>query len=120
MTTDSQTCELCGAKALVKTIQTEQFPYGSGDDAVILTANVPVWSCIKCGESFTGGEAEDLRHEAVCLHLGRLAPKEVWAIRDSYGLTQEQFAELTGFGVASIKRWESAHQIQNLSADRYL
>jgi putative zinc finger/helix-turn-helix YgiT family protein len=115
-----RTCDFCGASALSESYQIEHFIYGAGDDAVTLTANVPVQTCTECGESITGGEAERLRHEAVCVYLGRLTPADIKAIRDTYKLTQDQLAEISGFGIASIKRWESGHQIQNMSADRYL
>ncbi|TIX57331.1 MAG: helix-turn-helix domain-containing protein [Mesorhizobium sp.] len=114
------TCEFCGGDTLVGSWEDEHFQYGAGDDQVTLTANVPVWTCADCGLSFTGAESEMLRHEAVCAYLGRLTPREIKAIRDDYGVTQEQFAEITGYGIASIKRWESAYQIPNLSADRFL
>jgi DNA-binding transcriptional regulator YiaG len=69
---------------------------------------------------YTGEDAEELRHEAVCRHLGRLTPGEIKAIRESYCLTQEKFAEDSGFGVASIKRWELGNQIQSESANNLL
>lgn len=113
-------CEGCGDGCLNRSVQEEVFLYGSGADAVELRASVPVWSCDACGEAFTDAEAEDLRHEAVCRHLKRLTPAEVLALRGRRGLTQEGFADLTRFGVASVKRWESGNQIQSESADRYL
>jgi putative zinc finger/helix-turn-helix YgiT family protein len=120
MTKILQVCDFCGADSLVTSYQNEHFLYGSSEDIASLTARVPVRSCLECGQSFTDEEAEAYRHEAVCTHLGRLTPSNIRAIRESNGLTQEQFAEISGFGVASIKRWECANQIQNLSADRYL
>lgn len=120
MSNNPHICDFCGERAAIKTWQVESFLYGSGEDRVELAASVPVWKCDACGTSFTGEEAEELRHEAVCAHLGRLTPNDIRAIRQSFGLSQDQFSELSGFGIASIKRWESANQIQNLSADRYL
>ncbi|RKH22160.1 hypothetical protein D7V77_27830 [Corallococcus sp. CA041A] len=35
-------------------------------------------------------------------------------------MTQSEFAEETGFGEASIKRWELGLNLQNKSADKYL
>ncbi|MBZ9999320.1 MULTISPECIES: type II TA system antitoxin MqsA family protein [unclassified Mesorhizobium] len=120
MTRLSRMCDSCGAGALSVSYQIEHFSYGAQDDVVTLSANVPVITCAECGESFTGEEAELLRHEAVCRHLQRVTPADIKAIRETYGLTQDQLAEISGFGIASIKRWESGYQIQNLSADRYL
>lgn len=113
-------CDFCGAKALTKHMAEEKFVYGAGDDSVTLSVVLPVFECAHCGESYTAEDGEEIRHNAVCEHLGRLTPADVRAIRERYDLTQEQMAELSGFGIASIKRWESGNQIQNLSADRYL
>jgi len=35
-------------------------------------------------------------------------------------MTQEQFAAHSGFGVASIRRWERGVRIQTVSSDRHL
>jgi transcriptional regulator with XRE-family HTH domain len=35
-------------------------------------------------------------------------------------MTQDDFADVGGFGVASIKRWETGSQVQSASADRLL
>lgn len=115
-----QTCEMCDAKSVTVQLKEEKFVYGSGDDQVLLAATVPVYECGECGEMYTDHEAEELRHEAVCKHLGRLSPKEIRLIRDTYNLTQEKFAKVSGFGIASIKRWESGNQIQGESANNLL
>ncbi|SUU90710.1 putative zinc finger/helix-turn-helix YgiT family protein [Aminobacter aminovorans] len=115
-----QRCEICEANAVTVRWYEEKFAYGSGDDQVLLSAVVPVYECGECGEMHTGHEAEELRHEAVCRHLGRLTPHEIKAIRESYHLTQEKFADVSGFGVASIKRWELGNQIQGESANNLL
>jgi transcriptional regulator with XRE-family HTH domain len=41
-------------------------------------------------------------------------------LRHDLGLSQTELARLTGFGEASIKRWESGVLIQNISSDRFL
>ncbi|MBB4120726.1 putative zinc finger/helix-turn-helix YgiT family protein [Martelella radicis] len=115
-----QRCEICEANAVTVREHEEKFVYGSGDDQVLLSAIVPVYECSECGEMYTDHEAEELRHEAVCKHLGRLTPRQVKAIRESYNLSQEKFADVSGFGVASIKRWELGNQIQGESANNLL
>jgi hypothetical protein len=37
-----------------------------------------------------------------------------------YGLSQQEWSDHTGAGLASIKRWETGSQIQNEMADRFL
>lgn len=70
-------CEVCEANAVTVRDHEEKFVYGSGHDRVLLSAVVPVYECGQCGEMYTGHEAEELRHEAVCRHLGRLTPREI-------------------------------------------
>jgi putative zinc finger/helix-turn-helix YgiT family protein len=113
-------CDQCGEQSLKKTIEEEVFTYGIKDNAVTLSVKVPGWRCSSCGHAFTDGEAEEVRHEAVCHHFGLLTPGDIAAMRSRYGLTQVGFAKLTGFGEASIKRWEAGLVIQNASADRFI
>jgi putative zinc finger/helix-turn-helix YgiT family protein len=113
-------CDDCSASGSVRlTYKDQEFAYGEKDQ-VILRARVPVWKCSECGAQYTDGSAEEIRHDAVCRHLERLTPAEVLQIRKQYGLSQAEWAELTGFGVASVKRWENGSWIQNEAADRLL
>ena len=43
-----------------------------------------------------------IRHEAVCRHLGVLAPGEIRALRREHGMSRAAFARLTGFGEATL------------------
>ena len=85
-----------------------------------LIADVPVHSCEGCGESYTGKEAEIIRHEAVCRHLGVLTPTEIRGLRKQHGMSRAAFARLTGFGEATLARWEHGEVIQNTSNDSFL
>ena len=113
-------CEMCGARGLKTELVRDPFIYGVGDEAVELSADIPVHSCARCDVSYTGTEAERIEHEAVCRHLGVLTPEEIQGIRKRYGLSRAGFAHLTGFGKASLARWERGELIQNTSSDRYL
>jgi len=119
-TAEVRECAHCGSNSARLGFQEEQFPYGAGKDQVLLTARVPVWTCNACGLQYTDGDAEDVRHAEICRYLGRLAPIEMRSIREHYGLSQQAWSERTGFGVASIKRWETGNLIQGEAADRYL
>jgi putative zinc finger/helix-turn-helix YgiT family protein len=102
-------------------IEKEHFNYRTETgDLVELSAEVPVWTCPDCGDQYTDERAEDARHAAVCEYLGRLTPDEIKTLREGLNLSQSQWAELTGIGIASIKRWETGHLIQGLAMDRYL
>jgi putative zinc finger/helix-turn-helix YgiT family protein len=117
---ETRRCAECGEDAVRVSFEEQQFVYGDGKDAVELSARVPVWVCGHCGDAYTDGDAEDLRHEAVCRHLGVLSPVQIRALREQHKMSQAEFAKVTGFGVASLKRWETGALIQNQSADRLL
>jgi len=113
-------CPACGKSASAVSPRIETFPYLDGEDQVILEARVPVWECATCGTKFTDGDAEEIRHEAVCRYLERLTPAEVRAIREQYRLSQHEWAVRTGLGIASVKRWELGNAIQEKATDKYL
>ena len=72
---------------------------------------------------FLDHEGEQLRHEAVCRHLGVLSPADISDIRKRFGMTRAAFAEVTGLGEATLNRWENGAVVQNLARganDRYL
>jgi putative zinc finger/helix-turn-helix YgiT family protein len=117
---ETRICDDCGERAVRVSFREQGFIYGDGSEAVELSARLPVWICGHCEHGYTDGDAEDLRHEAVCRHLGVLSPEQIRAIRKHHGMTQAQFADVTGFGIASVKRWETGALIQNQSADRLL
>jgi putative zinc finger/helix-turn-helix YgiT family protein len=120
-TAERRDCECCGAAAALRMRYTVQkFNYGSESPLIELSAQVPVWTCDSCGDQHTDEKAEGIRHEVVCRYLHRLTPRDIKRLRELYGLTQVEFAELTGFGAASIKRWESGSLIQGLAQDRFM
>ena len=96
------------------------FTYGLGDDAADLTVEIPVRTCASCGFEFLEHEAETLKHEAVCAHLGVLSPKEICGIQAMYRMSRAKFSRVTGLGEATLNRWEKAILIQNTANDRYL
>src|SRR5205807_9610189 len=61
-----------------------------------------------------------IRHEAICRALRLLTPAAIRAIRERLGPSQEQFAQLTGIGKATISRWECGRLLQNRALDNYL
>ncbi len=113
-------CDVCGAISVQTELIRDPFIYGSGANAVELTADVRVHTCSTCGDSFTDNEADVAYDEAVCRHLGILTPAEIRAMREGYGLTRAELSHLTGFGKATLGRWERGEVNQNRSADRYL
>jgi putative zinc finger/helix-turn-helix YgiT family protein len=113
-------CLVCEEEAATLSYEDQEFNYGPVENGVVLHARVPVWTCAACGERYLDDEAETIKHDVVCAHLGRLTPREIRDLRVSFQMLQEPFADFTGYGIASIKRWESGAQIQSESVDKHL
>ena len=113
-------CPQCGESAISTSIQRDRFVYGSGDSAVELIVDLPVRHCNDCDIHYVDFEAEDIKHEAVCRHLGVLPPAAIVNIRKKHGLSRAAFAKITGLGEASLGRWEKGINIQNIGNDRYI
>ena len=113
-------CSLCGSSAIKTAFHPHRFHYGSGEKAAEISVEVPSRACRDCGFMFLDAEAEDLKHDAVCRHLGVLTPEEVKRIRMCYGMTRADFAEVSGLGVATLARWENGLLIQTIANDRYV
>ena len=112
-------CPVCAGR-ISKTKETQQFAYRDGTRDVLLTAELPVYTCNECGEQFLAEDGEELQHEAVCHYLGRLNPREIRALRKSKKMTQRELADATSIGIASIKRWEAGKLIQSAAMDSTL
>ena len=113
-------CSLCGSSAIETAIHSHGFHYGSGERTAEISVEVPSRECRDCGFTFLDAEAEELKHDAVCRHLGVLTPGEVRRIRKRYGMDRADFAEVSGLGVATLARWENGLLIQTIASDRYL
>jgi len=115
---ETVTCAMCGSSD-VKTRQIEDsFEYGNGNSTVSLSALIHVHSCDKCSFEFTDSKADDLRHEAVCRHIGILTPREVCDVRKN--MSKAEFSRQTGIGEASLARWERGFLLQNVAMDNFL
>ncbi len=113
------TCFECDAPTITEWCW-HTFTYGFGSAAVELTVNLPVRTCGSCGFESLDHEAETLKHEAICTHLGVLSPKDIRGIRRMHGMSRAAFAQVTGLGEATLNRWENGIMIQTLANDRYL
>jgi putative zinc finger/helix-turn-helix YgiT family protein len=113
-------CPSCGASSLLPIQREDKLPYGHGTDAVTLKVALPAFRCTECGFEFTDSNAEILRHEAVCKHLGVMTPREIALLRKRYELSRAQFAEATRIGDASVARWERGEFIQSGAHDQLL
>ena len=111
----------CSHRTLEPRIIRDEFDYGSDDDRVkIVIEAVKVLVCAACGEVFYGPEAEHAQHRAICKAYHLMTPEEIKGVREQLGKTQEEFAELTGIGVATLSRWEKGRLMQTRAHDNYL
>lgn len=113
-------CAGCG-EARVRTEEVgHAFPFGAGEDAVQLTAPVPLRVCESCGFEYLDHEAEERQHDAACRHLGLLTPTEIFEVREALGVDRADFAALTGLRESMIGRWESGAGYQTVAEDRLI
>lgn len=117
---NQQSCPMCGGSDLTVSTQTDHFSFGEDDKAVELSAEIMAYHCEECDFSFSGEDASDARHEAVCRHLQLLTPKEIRAIRDNIGMSRAEFSRMTRIGEASLARWEKGLKFQNPAYDNLL
>lgn len=115
-----ESCAQCGAPAVETVDQRHTFRYGTGESAADLTVDLPVRRCATCGFEFLDGESEQIKLEAICEHLGVLSPAGIRRIRERYGMTQAEFARVTGLGTASVVRWENGSMNHTRAYDRYI
>ena len=114
-------CPECGKGQLITVRRSEEFDFDLGEVTVKVRAeNVPVRKCDQCGEVISGPEAAKVRHDAVCRAAGFLIPSEYKAIRETLDWTQQDVADLTGFGVATVSRAERGRLLPNRSYNTVL
>ena len=116
-------CGICGSDNVEVRSEEISFVHGQGKDSTTLNAVVPVHKCLDCEFEFTGPVADRICHDAVCRHLNivpPMKPDELRQIRKNLGLSKSQLSEITGIGIASIKRWEKGSLVQSPAMDGYL
>jgi putative zinc finger/helix-turn-helix YgiT family protein len=114
------TCPSCGKSKINTRKEEDSFSYGTGKNAVELTAKIPVHRCEECNFEFTDDTADLAKHEVICRHLNVSTPAEIVQIRERFGLSRTAFARITKIGEASINRWETGQLIQGGAMDQYL
>ena len=114
------TCVECNSNNIITRKVKETFIYGENENSVELSVVIPIRKCRDCNIEFEDDEAEELRHNEVCMYLKRLNPQDIKNIRDIYRLTRKQFADITLIGEASLARWETGGLIQSAALDKYL
>lgn len=120
MSNQTFTCECCGSENVTLDLVTSVFEYKNGKSFDQITVELPVYTCSECEFEYTAQESEMIKHIAICNHLKLLLPEDILNLRTKYALTQAQLAKLTGFGIASIARWESGKLVQSKANDNLL
>ncbi len=89
----------------------------------IFTVHVKLYKCTKCNEIIEDPHEPqdelDLAYRAYREKHEMLQPEEIKAIREKYGLSQEEFADMLGWSVATISRYEKG-SLQNKLHDKIL
>ena len=116
----AEACPNCEGTEFALGRKEQRFLYGKENEAIELRAIVPVYACKACGFEFTGEDAEEARHEAVCRYLRVMTPCEVGAVRKKHEMTRAEFAQLSRIGTASLARWEAGILVQNGANDQLL
>ena len=81
---------------------------------------MPVRACSDCDLQFVDHVGARIETEAIYRYHGLLTPWQIRTIRERRKLSRKAFAEITGLGEATIKRWETGATPQNRGNDRYL
>ncbi len=91
----------------------------NGEDVAVPTASH--LKCPKCHEVVLRfHDARRLSEDAIALYRKKhrlLSADEIRAIRDRFGLTQEDLAQLLRLGANTISRWESGRNVQTAAMD---
>ncbi|MCI0378496.1 MAG: type II toxin-antitoxin system MqsA family antitoxin [Gemmataceae bacterium] len=117
---NKQKCVVCGKGLLRAVTVSREVDYNDDGSALKIQVKLPAEKCSHCGETFFGPQAAQVEHAALCRALGLLTPKEIVALREALGLSQEEFSDLTGIGRATISRWERGRLLPNKAMDHYL
>ena len=88
-----QACANCGAAGVQSMMTTDRFRYGA-EASVELEAQVLMFHCLECGETYTGEQGEQARAAAVFEYIGRLHPKLIAAVKAQHEAIDRLFAIL--------------------------
>jgi putative zinc finger/helix-turn-helix YgiT family protein len=113
-------CPNCEAERELKRVRTREKVTVRGEPIEI---EALYWRCLTCGEEFEApGDNHDELAEAYRLYRtkkGFMQPEDIKALRDQYGLTQGELAQILGFGAVTLSRYETG-ALQSAAHDRML
>jgi putative zinc finger/helix-turn-helix YgiT family protein len=110
-------CPNCEKESQLELIQkTEE--YNVRGEAILVEAEF--YHCMECGEVFENPKSSidpyDAAYREYRSRKGMLQPEEIRAFRNRYVLTQKEFSDLLGIGIATLNRYENG-ALQNAAHD---
>ena len=105
-------CPECAKISVIEISEPHKFMWGS-EKPIELSPTLVVLTCVDCGFRFTDGRAENIEHDAICRHLGRLTSQEIRDIRERRQLSRAELGAFCGREEVSVKRWETGGLIQD-------
>lgn len=113
-------CPNCEAERELKRVRAREKVTVRGEP---IEVEALYWRCLTCGEEFEApGDNHDELVEAYTLYRakkGFMQPEDIKALRDQYGLTQGELAQILGFGAVTLSRYETG-ALQSAAHDRML
>jgi len=87
----------------------------------IIVVDVEYYHCLECNEEFEDSkpsiDSYDVAYREYRLRKGFLQPEEIRKLRNQRGLTQKEFSDLLGIGIATLNRYENG-ALQSQAHDR--
>jgi putative zinc finger/helix-turn-helix YgiT family protein len=87
----------------------------------VIDVEVEFYRCQECGEEFENSKSAidpyEVAYREYRARKGMLQPEEIRAFRQRRGLTQKEFSDLLGIGIATLNRYENG-ALQNEAHDR--
>jgi putative zinc finger/helix-turn-helix YgiT family protein len=111
-------CPCCGEGFLHQV--SRDYAAKIGDGQIVKIPNLPMEVCDQCGEEILTLEAARAVDAVIASDMERLAPEELTALRESFGLDKTQMSEALGLGGKIYLRWEQGSQYPSRSMSCYL
>src|SRR4030066_1521427 len=89
----------------------------------IISVEVEFYQCQECGEEFEGSNSVidpyEIAYREYRARKGMLQPEDIRDFRIKRGLTQKEFSDLLGIGIATLNRYENG-ALQSEAHDRVI
>jgi len=117
MSEKAKECPLCGKESLLHKSGEYLIRHPRSNAIVAQIPDLEWEECSECGEHFLDDKAMSKVEEGKYCSRGLLLPRELKAIRESFGLTQLQMAKVLNVGEKTYCRWENGLSMQTKALD---